>query len=98
MAGRIEGFEWVDVLLDKIRAKHGVEPEHVESALLNADPPPLIRKAQEGKYRAWAQVEGDGQYLFVVFSMPEHNVARVISARLMTSHEKSIYHKWIAGK
>jgi hypothetical protein len=55
VAGRISGFEWVDVLLDKIREKHGVEPEYVEGALLNADPPPLIRKAQEGRYRALAR-------------------------------------------
>ena len=91
MTARVTGFEWVDALVDKIRTKHGVEPEDVESALLNSDPPPLIGKAEAGKYRAWAQVEENGDYLFIVFSTPRPNTARVISARPMTSREKSKY-------
>ncbi len=40
MTLRIDGFEWVDVLVEKIRAKHGIEPDDVEDALLNDDPEP----------------------------------------------------------
>lgn len=98
MALRIDLFEWVEELVEKNRAKHGVEIEEVESAILNTDPPPYARKVGEGKYIALAQVGDDGGYLFIVFAMPHPNVARVISARSMTAAEKTEYRKRRAGK
>lgn len=92
MTLRIDGFDWVDELAEKIRAKHGIEPENVESALLNTDPEAFAVRVDDGKYRAWAQTEG-GDYLFVVFAMPRRYIARVISARTMTSAEKSRYRR-----
>lgn len=98
MTLRIDEFEWTEVLVEKIAVKHGVEPEAVESALLNSDPSPITRKAEKGKYRCWAQVDEDGCYLFIVFSMPKPYTVRVISARLMTPREKASYRNWIAGR
>ncbi len=95
MTLRIDDFEWLDVFVDKITAKHGVEPEAVESALLNTDPEPYVLRVDEGKYRAWAQVEGDGNCLFVVFAMPRRYVVRVISARAMSDREKAKYRRAI---
>jgi len=93
MALRIDVFEWIEELVEKNRAKHGVEPEEVESAILNTDPPPYARRIGEGKYIALAQVEESGECLFIVFAMPHPGVARVISARRMTAAEKTDYRK-----
>jgi|GEM_PF-2250837 len=92
---RIDDFEWLDWVVVKNWAKHGVEPEAVESALLNTDPEPYVMRIEDGKYRAWAQAEGDGDYLFVVFSMPQRCVVRIISARPMSDREKSKYRRSI---
>lgn len=87
MTLRIDDFNWIDKLVDKIVGKHGVNPEEVESALLNVDPLPCVWK-KGSRYLALAQVEDDGEYLFIVFDMEPRNVARVITARPMETNEK----------
>lgn len=89
---RIDGFDWPESIAEKIIAKHGVEPEAVESALMSTDPEPFVVKVDGGKYRAWAQAEG-GDYLFIVFAMPRRYIVRVVSARAMTPTEKSKYRR-----
>jgi uncharacterized DUF497 family protein len=89
MTLRISDFEWDPDLVEKNRAKHGVEPEDVKSALLNTDPAPYWRRVQRKKYRAWAQVQDGGDYLFIVFSMPKPGVVRTISARRMDRAERA---------
>ena len=98
MSLRIDEFDWIEELVEKNRAKHGVEPEEAESALLNVDPAPYVRRVDNEKYLALAQVEDDGGYLFIVFTMPRNHVARVISARAMTPAEKTGYRKRRMGK
>ena len=93
MTLRISDFEWVPHLVEKNRGKHGVEPEDVESALLNADPAPYWRRVQRDKYRAWAQVQNGGEYLFIVFSMPKPGVVRTISARPMDNRERTEFRR-----
>ena len=92
MVLRIDDFHWIDWLVDKIFAKHGVDPEEVESALLNDDPPPYVT-GKADRYLALAQVQDDGEYLAIVFGMEPGNVARVITARPMGPSEKSRFRK-----
>ena len=89
---RIDDFHWVENLVDKIVAKHGVDPEEVESALLNDDPLPYVW-GKGNRYLALAQVEDDGEYLFIVFAMETGNVARIITARPMEPDEKSKFRR-----
>jgi len=42
----------LDEIVEKNRAKHGIEPKEAESALLNTDPAPYIRRVADGKYQA----------------------------------------------
>ncbi len=93
MALSVNDFDWVEELVEKNRAKHGVEPEDMESALLNCDPAPCFRRVAGGKYIALAQVEDGGEFLFIVFTMPGEHTARVISARPMSAAEKGDYRK-----
>jgi len=90
---RIDDFHWIDKLVDKIVGKHGVDPEEVESALPNVDPLPYVWRKGD-RYLALAQVEDDGEYLFIVFDMETGNVARVITARPMKSDEKSKFRRF----
>jgi uncharacterized DUF497 family protein len=92
MTLRIDGFHWIKLLVDKITTKHGVDPEVVVSALLNDDPLPFVWSMGD-RYLALAQVEDDGEYLFIVFAMESGRIARVITARPMESDEKSRYIK-----
>ena len=87
MTLRIDDFHWIERLVDKIVGKHGIDPEAVESALLNVDPLPYVWR-KGNRYLALAQVENDGEHLFIVFDMKPGNVARVITARPMEADEK----------
>lgn len=98
MALRIDDFEWLEVIVEKLVSKHGVEPEDAESVIQNTDPPPYVRKTVNGKYVALGQVEGGGDYLAVVFAMPRPHSARIISARPMDSAEKAEYRRRREGK
>lgn len=92
MTLRINGFHWISLLVEKIMTKHGVDPDEVESALLNDDPLPYVWSMGD-RYLALAQVEDDGEYLFIVFAMEPGNIARVITARPMEADEKSKFRK-----
>ena len=98
MTRRPREFEWLDEIVEKNRAKHGIEPEEAESALLNTDPAPYIRRVADGKYQALCRVEDDGAYLVVIFALPEPHVTRVISARAMDSSERAEYRRRREGK
>jgi uncharacterized DUF497 family protein len=91
-------FEWNPEVVEKNRAKHGVEPEDVESALRNTDPAPYIRRVEDDKYLASAQVEDNGDYLFIVFRIPKPGLVRTRSARLMTDKEKREFRRRRAKK
>jgi uncharacterized DUF497 family protein len=91
---RIASFHWTEWLVDKIIEKHGVWPEEVESALVNDDPAPRVRR-QGDRYRVYAQVEDDGEFLLIVLAQEPGRVARIITARPMEADEKSNYRKWL---
>ena len=84
MEYRIEGFIWLDWVVEKITEKHGVEPEEVEDALFNY--PYKVRKASSGKYLLFSR-SNSGRYLFIVFTWVDNDI-QVISARDMTAKER----------
>lgn len=87
MDQRIDGFIWLDWVVDKIIEKHGVAPNEVEQAFFTA--PYKLLRAQEGKYRLYSR-SNSGRYLFIVFVWEGRDV-KVVSARNMTDSERRFY-------
>jgi hypothetical protein len=87
MQRRIEGFIWLDWVVDKIDNKHAVEPEEVEETFFSRQI--KVRKAESGKYQLYGR-SSDGRYLFVVFTWAGQQV-KVITARDMTQNERRFY-------
>lgn len=87
--GDIEGFEWLDWVVEKIIVKHGVDPVEVEECFVNQ--PRKVRRMQEGKYQLFGQTDS-GRYLFVVFTWHGRYV-RVITARDMDSSERAAFRR-----
>jgi hypothetical protein len=86
---RIEGFIWLDWVVEKLVETHNVEPEEAEEAFFNM--PYKVRKASSGKYLLYGQSD-DGRYLFIVFAWVDRRI-KVISARDMTSSERRYYRR-----
>lgn len=87
MIRRIDGFIWLDWVIDKIIGKHGVEPEEVEETFFN--PSYKVRKSSSGKYLLYGQ-SYDGRYLFIVFTWIDDQI-KVITARDMTKSERRYF-------
>jgi uncharacterized DUF497 family protein len=88
MAWRIDGFIWLDWVVEKIGSKHGVSPEEVEEVFFNT--PYMVLRAEEGKYK-WLGCSDSGRYLLVVL-VREGTLIKVITARDMTATERRLYH------
>lgn len=87
MVLRVEGFIWLDWVIDKIIAKHGVYPEEVEEAFFNS--PYKVRRIEENKYLLFGRSE-EGRYLSIVFVWEGHYI-KTITARDMTDAERSFF-------
>jgi uncharacterized DUF497 family protein len=87
--GKIEGFEWLHWVVDKIISKHDVDPAEVEECFANW--PQKLRRVQEGKYQLFGQ-SNSGRYLLVVFAWNGRYV-RVITARDMDSRERAAFRR-----
>jgi uncharacterized DUF497 family protein len=87
MERRIEGFLWLDWVIEKIWEKHQVEPEEVEEAFFN--PPYKVRRVESGKYQLFGRSE-DGRYLFIVFTWEERQI-KLVTARDMTDSERRFF-------
>lgn len=87
MQQSIEGFIWLDWVVEKLIEKHGVDPEEVEEAFFNRTY--KVRKASSGKYLLYGR-SNEGRYLFVVFAWEDRRV-KVISARDMAPAERRYY-------
>lgn len=85
----IEGFEWLDWVVEKIIVKHGVDPVEVEECFVNH--PQQVRRVRDGKYQLFSQSDS-GRYLFVVFVWSGRYV-RVITARDMDSSERAAFRR-----
>jgi uncharacterized protein len=92
---RINGIVWLEDVVDKLRRKHGVEPEEVEEALA---PKARIRKIEAGDvrgedlYAALGRTDA-GRYLIVFFVYKATHEALIVSARDATGKEKKLYGK-----
>ena len=91
---RIHEILWKDAFVEKLAAKHGVDQGEVEDVLFSA---PHIRLAAKGHikdenlYAAYGQTT-KGRYLIVFFVHKRRRVALPISARDMSTSERSYYH------
>jgi uncharacterized DUF497 family protein len=89
----IDDFVWLAEIVDKLAAKHAVEPEEVEEVFFNR---PQYRYVEAGTrtgedvYSAGGRTE-DGRYLMVFFILKPGNQALILSARDMTESERKYY-------
>jgi uncharacterized DUF497 family protein len=92
---RIEEIVWLDVIIDKLAAKHSVETEEGGEVLSNN---PRFRfvesgtRAGEGVYMASGQTNS-GRYLSVLFIHKTTGDALILSARDMSSWERKRYER-----
>lgn len=96
---RIDGFIWLDAIVEKLAVKHQVETEEVEEALRNR---PKFRFIENGEregedvYMALSRTE-EGRYLTTLFiykpSSEDRKIAEalILSARNMVDKEKKLY-------
>jgi uncharacterized protein len=81
---------WLEEIVEKIEAKHGVEIGEVEEVLRGGSEfrrGPKGSRAGEDLYYALGQTYA-GRYLFVVFIRKRGNAALVLTARDMSQREK----------
>ena len=90
----IEGFDWDDWNVRKIKDKHKVEFYECEEIFFNEDLlllPDEAHSLAESRYYALGITES-GRLLFLVFTIRENKI-RVISARNMSKKERKIYYE-----
>jgi len=83
---RFQAFDWDTRNVDHI-ARHGVEPYEAEDACRGGA---VVVRGREGRYLVYGRT-GAGRYLFAVIHSYGHGVARIITAREMTSRERRFY-------
>ncbi len=87
MPFQIDGFIWLEAIVDKIISKHQVDPREVEDCFSNI--PYKVKRADEEKYYFLGQTNG-GRYIAVVFVWEGRKV-KVITARDMTFSERRYF-------
>lgn len=89
----IEGTIWLENVVDKLAAKHGVETFEVEEVLAARPKFRFVEKGErkgEDVYLALGQTES-GRYLIVYFIHKKSNEALILSARDMADKERKWY-------
>jgi len=92
---KIDDVIWLEDIVEKIEAKHGVSTWEVEEVFRRR---PQFRRGPKGRrrgenlYFALGDSEA-GRYLFIVFVLKRKHKALVISAREMTNRERRGYRK-----
>lgn len=92
---KIEGFIWLEDVLEKLTAKHGVSQSEAEEVFSNSPRFRFVEKghrANENVYAALGQSDA-GRYLICFFVHKKGNLALVLSARDMTDSERKRYEK-----
>ncbi|MBN1312321.1 MAG: BrnT family toxin [Anaerolineae bacterium] len=90
---RIEGFIWLEEIVEKLEVKHGVVPDEIEEVFVNR---PKVKRMNRGHvrgedvYRALGQTEA-GRYLVVFFIHKMTREALALSARDMDTKERKSY-------
>ena len=91
----IDDVIWLEDIVEKIRAKHGVATWEVEELLVSK---PEFRRGPKGRrkgenlYYALGQTNA-GRYLFAVFILKRKRNALVLSAREMSAKERKAYRR-----
>jgi len=80
---------------EKIAAKHGLEFSQIIEVFINQEYRPLIVRSRQEIRSRWRYAalgrSFSGKYITVIFVMERNSVARVITARSMSSAEKKRY-------
>ena len=92
---RIEALEIDDHILEKIESKHSVSFLEVEEACLSEKR--HVRRGREGLYKVFSQTAA-GRYVLVVLANVGGGSWKIVTARGMTSSERQLYTKMIAGE
>ncbi|MDQ2806935.1 MAG: BrnT family toxin [Chloroflexota bacterium] len=87
LADRLEGFEWLDWVVEKINRKHNVELEEVEQCFYKTTY--KLRRVEDNKYQFLSRTDS-GRYLAIIFAW-NYRYVRVITARDMTKKERDFY-------
>jgi len=90
---KIVGLIWLEEIIEKLEAKHGVAPEEVEQVLSRQARIKRMKKGHyrgEDVYRALGQTDA-GRYLVVFFIHKMTNEALILSARDMDDKERKSY-------
>jgi uncharacterized protein len=87
LGDRIEGFDWLDEIEDKLIRKHNVYRWEVEERFF--EQPQKLRRTVEDKYLLLSR-SASGRYLAIIFVWKGPFV-RIISARDMSAKERSDY-------
>ena len=87
-------FEWDKHNEEKLWERHQVTAEEAEEAFFNRNLVLTGKKqaSQEKRYYLYGATD-PGRYLFIVFTLKDREVARVISARSMQKSELSWFKK-----
>ncbi len=91
----IDGFIWLEDIIEKLWRKHHVQENEVEQLFHNS---PYFRfvenghRAGENVYAALGQTNG-GRYLIVFFVHKQNRQALIVSARNMTDSERGQYER-----
>ncbi len=92
---RIRGIIWLRGVVDKLVAKHQVEPHEVEEVLRNHSKFRFVEKGDrkgDNVYLALGQTDA-GRYLAVLFIHKSSREALILSARDMAAKERRQYGK-----
>jgi len=90
---RIEGFIWLEDIVEKLVQKHGVQQQEVREVFANLPQFRFVEKGHrpdENVYAALGQTDA-GRYLIVFFVYKKDRRALILSARDMTHAERRKY-------
>jgi len=92
---KIEGFIWLDDVIEKLVAKHRVDRLEVEEVFSNSPAFRFVEKGHRPKENVYAASgrSDAGRYLICFFVRKIGNKALVLSARDMTESERKRYEK-----
>lgn len=91
----IDGFIWLEDIVEKLGWKHQVEQHEAEEIFRNSPYCRFVEKGHRGGenvYAALGQTNG-GRYLTVFFVYKQNKQALIVSARDMTASERRQYEK-----